>query len=182
MFGSALVHGIYAADARKLSVKAAFPMLWEAEEKGRGSIVRGMSLRRNVEEKEEESYILGDLVSRMEGVSVYSFQDGMETITKALTRYLENKSNVRLLAGVSVDSLRVNIDNKNFEVKLYFFFGFLPHPLVLFLIFRYEHPVAKFWTLRILYQHSLYRNSIPLSIHQLPSHTLPPTQCLQSPS
>ena len=33
-FGSALVHGIYAADSCQVSVKAVFPFLWQAEETG----------------------------------------------------------------------------------------------------------------------------------------------------
>lgn len=41
-FGSALVHGIYAADSRKLSVRAAFPGVWKAEERGNGSVLWGM--------------------------------------------------------------------------------------------------------------------------------------------
>ncbi|TFY70988.1 hypothetical protein EVG20_g2019 [Dentipellis fragilis] len=41
VMGSALVHGIYGADSRKLSVRAAFPSMWAAEEVGRGSVVWG---------------------------------------------------------------------------------------------------------------------------------------------
>jgi oxygen-dependent protoporphyrinogen oxidase len=39
VLGSALAHGIYAVDARLLSVRAAFPKLWELEEKRRADIV-----------------------------------------------------------------------------------------------------------------------------------------------
>lgn len=39
-FGSASVHGMYATDFRKLSVRAAFPTIWDVEERGRGSITR----------------------------------------------------------------------------------------------------------------------------------------------
>lgn len=41
---SAIVHGIYAADSRSLSVRAAFPFLWEAERRGGGSVLRGLFL------------------------------------------------------------------------------------------------------------------------------------------
>lgn len=41
-FGSALVHGIYATDSRRLSIRAAFPSLWKFEEKGRGRVVMGV--------------------------------------------------------------------------------------------------------------------------------------------
>ena len=40
-FGSALVHGIYATDSRVLSVRSAFSMMCELEERGKGSAVRG---------------------------------------------------------------------------------------------------------------------------------------------
>ena len=44
--------GVYAADARKLSVRAAFPTLWEMEERGRGSVVRGSFSRpKQIEEE-----------------------------------------------------------------------------------------------------------------------------------
>lgn len=39
-----MVHGIYAANARSLSARAAFPFLWEAERRGQGSIIRGLVL------------------------------------------------------------------------------------------------------------------------------------------
>lgn len=38
---TSIIHGIYAADARALSVRATFPSLWNAERQGRGSILRG---------------------------------------------------------------------------------------------------------------------------------------------
>ncbi|EIM88904.1 FAD/NAD-P-binding domain-containing protein [Stereum hirsutum FP-91666 SS1] len=42
-FGSALVHGIYATDSRRLSVQAAFPSLWKLEEKGKGRVALGVT-------------------------------------------------------------------------------------------------------------------------------------------
>ena len=59
IFGSALIHGVYAADARALSVRATFPTLLEAEERGRGSIVRGM-LRTGSNENVQQ-YDLGNV-------------------------------------------------------------------------------------------------------------------------
>jgi oxygen-dependent protoporphyrinogen oxidase len=56
-FGSAMVHGIYAADSRILSVRAAFPTLWDAEEKGGGSIIRGL-LRMNDRDEAAVDYVL----------------------------------------------------------------------------------------------------------------------------
>ncbi|KAF7318775.1 Protoporphyrinogen oxidase [Mycena chlorophos] len=122
VLGSALVHGIYAADARKLSVRAAFPMLWEYEERGNGRVLRGI-MRQDKEAarlKLEETlagYELGDLWTRMGGVSVYSFRDGMGTLAETLGKALKARPNVRILQGTEVASLvPPNTENENFEI------------------------------------------------------------------
>ena len=122
-FGSALVHGIYAADSRELSVRAAFPALWNAEDRGGGSVVRGF-LKRQKGGEREEKYDLGDVERNMAHVSVYSFQDGIETLTRALTRYLEACPNVTLFPGVAVESLGVNEDRSFRVISSFFFFSF----------------------------------------------------------
>ncbi|KAH7928616.1 Protoporphyrinogen oxidase [Leucogyrophana mollusca] len=116
MFGSALVHGIYAADSRKLSVRTAFPTLWEAEERGRGSVVAGFL--RPKKQKVEEYYELGDVPEAMRDVSVYSFKNGIGTLTEALVHDLRQKNNVKLYGGVSVTGLRANPISKKFEVSI----------------------------------------------------------------
>ncbi|KAH9932987.1 uncharacterized protein B0H18DRAFT_984951 [Fomitopsis serialis] len=63
-FGSALVHGIYAADARELSMRAAFPQMLEYEKAGRGSAIRGMvaaAFARGKVATKEEAYELGEV-------------------------------------------------------------------------------------------------------------------------
>nr|GAT47813.1 protoporphyrinogen oxidase [Mycena chlorophos] len=122
VLGSALVHGIYAADARKLSVRAALPMLWEYEERGNGRVLRGI-MRQDKEAarlKLEETlagYELGDLWRRMDGVSVYSFRDGMGTLAETLGKALKARPNVRILQGTEVASLvPPNPENENFEI------------------------------------------------------------------
>lgn len=116
-FGSALVHGIYAADSRKLSVRAAFPSLWTAEERGWGSVVRGI-LRpsaRNLLQKRD--YDLGEIPRLLRDASVYSFRDGMQTLTNALERNLSHQTNVRILRNTSVTSLRLKED-RSFEITV----------------------------------------------------------------
>ncbi|KAF4564615.1 oxygen-dependent protoporphyrinogen oxidase [Pleurotus pulmonarius] len=100
--GSALVHGIYAADSRKLSVRAAFPTLCEAEKRGRGRVIAGSFLSSPTT---TNGYDLGDMKSVMDGVSVYSFRDGLSTITNALQAHLASKPNVRMLLGTGVSRL-----------------------------------------------------------------------------
>ncbi|KAF8810047.1 protoporphyrinogen oxidase [Phlegmacium glaucopus] len=100
IFGSALVHGIYATDSRNLSVRTAFPILWEAEERGWGSVVRGFLLP-GKRKSDEDAYDLGKTLELMHNVSVYSFKNGMQSLTNALE--------TRLLATTNVDIIRDTI-------------------------------------------------------------------------
>ena len=110
VFGSALVHGIYAADSRELSVRAAFPSLWDAETRGNGSVLLGMF--RGGRTKDEGVYELGDLVDRMKGVSVLSFKEGIEALPRALEKHLAAKENIEILKGTAVSSLRMAEDEQ----------------------------------------------------------------------
>ena len=116
VFGSALVHGIYAADSRALSVRAAFPSLWDAETNGNGSVLWGM-IRGRGAKKDEEVYELGDMPDRMKGVSVVSFKDGIEALPKALEAYLAAKHNVEILKRTHVSGLEMT-DEAHIEVTL----------------------------------------------------------------
>ncbi|KAM6503230.1 protoporphyrinogen oxidase [Amanita muscaria] len=115
VFGSALVHGIYAADSRNLSVRSAFPSLWDAETRGNGSVLLGMF--RSAPVKPEEVYEVGDLVEQMKTTSVFSFKEGIEELPRALERYLVTNENVRLLKGTAVTGLRMT-DTDRVEVAL----------------------------------------------------------------
>ncbi|KIK98900.1 hypothetical protein PAXRUDRAFT_133176 [Paxillus rubicundulus Ve08.2h10] len=114
VFGSALVHGIYAADSRKLSLRSAFPSLWNTEDRGRGSIVAG--LLRAPSSVGDLSYDLGELQDKMRDVSVYSFKDGIGTLVNALVKYLREQPNVHMCGGVRIMGLRLNPRNKRLEV------------------------------------------------------------------
>ncbi|KAF9225889.1 Protoporphyrinogen oxidase [Gyrodon lividus] len=119
VFGSAFVHGIHAADSRKVSLRSAFPSLWAAEERGHGSIVAGL-LRapdRPKSSKDDLSYDLGELQDQMRHVTVYSFNDGIGTLVNALVKYLREQPNVRMYGGVTVMGLRLNSRNKRFQVS-----------------------------------------------------------------
>lgn len=107
-FASALVHGIYATDSRILSVRAAFPTLREMEARGGGSVVRGaisemlsgMTRRRTTKVNDTQGqYDLGDVQETMRGVSVFSFKDGMQTLTDAMENELRTKENVDIVTG-----------------------------------------------------------------------------------
>ncbi|KAH7886889.1 hypothetical protein F5I97DRAFT_1071230 [Phlebopus sp. FC_14] len=120
IFGSALAHGIYAADARTLSLRSAFPSLWEAEERGRGSIVLGLLRPPDSSQLKDDdaTYELGGIQDTMRDVSVYSFTDGLATLVRALVRSLRENPNVCMYGGVDVMGLRINPWNKRFEVTI----------------------------------------------------------------
>lgn len=117
--GSAMVHGIYATDSRNLSTRATFPILWDAEDRGGGSIVRGF-FNRNGKDDTNHDYVLGDVQTRMDGIAVYSFRDGIRTITDALVRELKRNPKVQLQSGVGVTSLNLNPLRNTFEVYVFF--------------------------------------------------------------
>ncbi|KAJ4473149.1 hypothetical protein J3R30DRAFT_3296554 [Lentinula aciculospora] len=114
-FGSALVHGIYAADSRQLSVRAAFPSLWAMEDRGWGSVVRGALLP--AASTSREDYDVGDIPDMMKDVSVYSFTEGIGMLTGALATHLQNQINVKLLPDTSVSSLGV-VEDGQLQIKL----------------------------------------------------------------
>lgn len=84
---SAFVHGIYAADPDKLSVRAAFGILTAAE-KRYGSVVLGMLLgARTTAEKEAEKAAwasVGQLGQDRAGWSMYALRRGMQSLTDRL--------------------------------------------------------------------------------------------------
>ena len=106
VLGSAMVHGIWAADSRELSVRASFPSLLEVEERGWGGVIRGIlrGLPRTV--AEGERYDIGELLHRLKGVSVFSFRDGMESLPKRLLVRLRENPNVQVMLGMTVKSLQ----------------------------------------------------------------------------
>ncbi|MCC5831539.1 MAG: protoporphyrinogen oxidase [Chlamydiales bacterium] len=65
-----LVKGIFGGDIEKLSMRSCFPLVWEAEKKG--PVVKNLS-----KEKEKPP------------ASLYSFREGMETLTRRLAERLE---------------------------------------------------------------------------------------------
>ncbi|KAJ8461852.1 hypothetical protein ONZ45_g18147 [Pleurotus djamor] len=68
-FGSALVHGIYAADSRQLSVRSAFPTLPETESRGGGRVVAGLFMPSGPTAHDGPDYQLGDILSVMKDAS-----------------------------------------------------------------------------------------------------------------
>ena len=105
ILGSSLAHGIYAADSRVLSVRAAFPSMWALAQNGRGSIVRGMlsdMVKKGGRPQTTDDYKLGDVPKIMENTSVYSFRDGMTTLVDAMEKALLDSPNVKIIRNDAV--------------------------------------------------------------------------------
>lgn len=113
--GSALVHGIYAADSRSLSVRAAFPVLRESEARGKGSVVWGelgppawfgskaQAQAQAQEDEEEEDGIDREWEAQFRTLAaLFSFREGMETLVRALVEALRGFPNVTMRCGAVV--------------------------------------------------------------------------------
>jgi oxygen-dependent protoporphyrinogen oxidase len=94
------VSGIYAGDPERLSVRSAFPQLYEAE-KATGSIVRGMLRIAKSQKGSRESPIL------------QSFREGNETLIRALT----NKLGPALLTETSITGISRHTGG-SFDIRL----------------------------------------------------------------
>lgn len=107
VFGSSIVHGIYAADSRVLSAQTAFPTFYSAEDRGNGSVLKGF-LR--PPKKEKKTYELGEVKELVNNASVYSFRDGIESLTYALARNLASRPNVDIHLNSPVQSITPETD------------------------------------------------------------------------
>jgi protoporphyrinogen/coproporphyrinogen III oxidase len=116
VFASALVHGIYATDSRKLSLRAAYPMLWNAEAYGGGSVVWGaLKSKQQKAVDDSSSYQLGNsLPSLMKNTAVYSFKNGLSTLPNALAQDLKSRGNVEMQMGDPVSLINLG---KPFKVR-----------------------------------------------------------------
>ena len=130
VLGSAMVHGIWAADSRELSVRASFPTLWEVEERGWGGVIRGILRGLPKMVAEGERYEVGELLHHLKEVSVFSFRDGMETLPKRLLDRLRESPNVQVLLGTPVKSLLAGGSGIGVSVNSSIMFHTLKPPLL----------------------------------------------------
>jgi len=94
--------------------------MWDAEERGRGSLVLGFLVPGRKPKAEEEKYELGRTLEMMDGVSVYSFRDGMESLTKALEDHLRSVPNVNILVDTRISGIRM-LEDRFLEVRGFVF-------------------------------------------------------------
>ncbi|KAJ7485663.1 hypothetical protein FB451DRAFT_1230665 [Mycena latifolia] len=70
---------------------------------------------RQKEEEDRKRYELGDVMKLMDGVSVYSFRDGMGTLADALTKSITKNPNIRILSDTEVTALQFD-EESGFEI------------------------------------------------------------------
>lgn len=113
---SAMIHGIYAGDVDKLSMKSLFPQAWRQEDKS-GSVLRGafrslfhdtndtlasdLKLKNELDERTKWniSYL------RKERALLLKFIGGVETLVAGLVKYLEKAPNIRIRTKSTVKTL-----------------------------------------------------------------------------
>lgn len=110
---SSMVHGIYAADSRALSVRSTFPVLWNAVQ-ARGSLLLGMLLPRKAKTASELAVVqsenqvweaLGDMNQQRKTWSVYGIKGGIETLTQTLVKEIRD-AGVDLRLGQKLASIQ----------------------------------------------------------------------------
>jgi oxygen-dependent protoporphyrinogen oxidase len=87
---TAIIHGIYAGDSQKLSVRSTMPTIWDWE-KNYGSIFKGMimSSLKSPAKYNPRSNAGKEFINSMARMKLYSFKNGMQTLTDSLLKACE---------------------------------------------------------------------------------------------
>lgn len=105
-FADPLTLGIYAGDSSRLSMQSCFPIL-QKYENDHGGILRSLYKRKKADPGEKS-----DFVRSLQKNSLYSFQEGMESLPRAL--YTQLSSHIHLAARVK----KIKRANNAMEVEL----------------------------------------------------------------
>ncbi|KAF9145178.1 hypothetical protein BGX30_010053 [Mortierella sp. GBA39] len=121
---SAMVHGIYAGDVSKLSVRSTFGMLYHME-KDFGSVVLGMLMGGGAVEtpwdltlKEKIIKEMPDLQEFVGKTSIYSFTDGLEELSRSLEKDLVKGGRVDIHKDSIVEKLDANLDSRDVRISI----------------------------------------------------------------
>ncbi|KAG0215044.1 hypothetical protein BGX33_001541 [Mortierella sp. NVP41] len=122
---SAMVHGIYAGDVSKLSVRSTFGMLYHME-KDYGSIVLGLLMGGggavetpwDLTLKEKIVKEMPDLQEFVGKTSIYSFTDGLEELSRSLERDLVKGGRVKIHKDSFVEKLDANVNNRDVRISI----------------------------------------------------------------
>ncbi|RUS24449.1 protoporphyrinogen oxidase [Jimgerdemannia flammicorona] len=118
-----LVHGIYAGDARELSLRSTLRALYD-NERVYGSVVRGV-VKGGVEiETFREKGVMWrsrredtDFFSAMENMSVIGFREGMEALPRRLREVLETIENVEVRTEEEVTFVKMGQEGEDIKVE-----------------------------------------------------------------
>lgn len=124
---SAVLHGIYAGDAYQLSAKSLFPGPWR-DEATAGSILKGMlqSRAEGFEVTKREAEYLKEMKSfdwdpllkaTLKDTTVFTFREGLGTITDALARYLVQHGNVEFKTSTPVQHIATSADKNSVSIS-----------------------------------------------------------------
>ncbi|KAF8544767.1 hypothetical protein BDD12DRAFT_814663 [Trichophaea hybrida] len=120
---SAVMHGIYAGDIDRLSVKTLFPKLWR-DEAVHGSLLRGVTTRNKAQPywdvalHAELKHDNRESMEKMRGASVYFFKSGMETLSRALVAELTANPNITIKTSSPVQGIKYNLRNSSLPFDL----------------------------------------------------------------
>lgn len=112
---SAVLHGIYGGDLNKLSAKSLLPGLWYSE-LHYGNLLTGISEKIKTRSKimtSEDSILTevlkhaltGTIAEKMRDASVYTFKNGISTLSGALETSLRKNPNVQFKLGHHVNGI-----------------------------------------------------------------------------
>eukprot|EP00834_Sanchytrium_tribonematis_P008732 NODE_1149_length_2003_cov_1.005777.p1 type:complete len:447 gc:universal NODE_1149_length_2003_cov_1.005777:1661-321(-) len=108
---SALCHGIYASNNELMSMRHHFPQIMQFIENGNGNLLLGLFRSQSFSPANAQNM---DLWRQISCASVWTFKNGMQTITDALYAYLKNKSQFIFnseLKSVNLKNNSIDIDN-----------------------------------------------------------------------
>lgn len=112
---SAMICGIFAGDAKEISVKALMNNLFENEQKY-GSVIGGMiySLKDKLGQTKKKNIDQVKRNSEFKNWSVWSLENGLETLPNQIEKYLKNKKKI----GIHLNCKCTKVSFKNGEVHL----------------------------------------------------------------
>ena len=111
---SGIIHGIYAGDYNKLSVKSCMPLLWKLEQ-SYSSVSLGMTFEQ-ILNSFSGPYSNDMFINNLMKSSIYSFKKGLETLPNAIHSKLLKMPNVQIIndttcEGIDFENMKVSIKN-----------------------------------------------------------------------
>lgn len=120
---SAVVHGIFAGDDTKLSVKSCFSSLWELEQQYGSVIKGGIQSALQKQKSNDDDPLLSDTSASFRNsfkdTSVYTFQNGMQMVSDRIVEVLRGREGVRLCTNAPCRELAFSDVSIHFSNSVY---------------------------------------------------------------